>query len=120
VPTAGIVVLSRYWVSSAVARAGTTIGVGYVIENGTGSTQHVLLGASIKPGRVLSWLSSISDPSHDVVATVPPGVSTHIRYFTLSSRLRPGAYDVAWGLRDAATGRRDAIVAAPSALEVRR
>jgi hypothetical protein len=94
--------------------------VGYVIDNGTGRTKRVMLGASIKSGSVLSWLSSISDPAHDVIATVPPGLSTHIRYFTLSTSLRPGTYDVAWGLRDEPSGRRDAVVAAPEALIVRR
>ena len=56
---------------------------------------------------------SISDPSHDVVAVVPPGISQHVRYFTLSPGLRAGAYDIAWGLRNPSTGSRVALVAAP-------
>ena len=57
---------------------------------------------------------------HDVVAIAPPGVSTHLRYFTLASSLRPGAYDVGWGLRDAATGQSVAFLAAPGTLRVMR
>jgi hypothetical protein len=89
-----------------------------VIDNHTGRTVHIMLGASIKASRVLSWASSLSDPGHDVVAAVSPGVSTHYRYFTLASTLRPGAYDIAWGLRDARSGERDALAAADAALRV--
>jgi hypothetical protein len=119
-PTSGTVSLDRYWVGSPSARRGNIISIGYVIDNGTGRTQRIMLGASIKSARSLSWFSSISDPSHDVVAIVPPGVSTHIRYFTLPYGLRPGSYDVAWGLRDAATGNRDALVTAALSLRVTR
>jgi hypothetical protein len=112
------VTLARYWVGSLRAHRGETIEVGYVVDNETGRTVHVMLGASIKADRVLSWSSSISDPGHDVIAAVPPGVSTHYRYFTLSSALRPGPYAVAWGLRDVRSGQRDALVATNAALRV--
>jgi hypothetical protein len=78
-----------------------------------------MLGASVKSNRSLSWAGgSFSDPSRDVIATVPPGISTHIRYFAIPPGIHPGTYDVAWGLRDAATGQRDALVAASSVLRV--
>jgi hypothetical protein len=93
--------------------------VGYVIENGTGHTRRIMLGASIKATRVMSWVSgSIADPPHDIIAIAPPGVSTHLRYFTLPVGVRPGPYDVAWGLRDPASGGREALVFAPGALRV--
>lgn len=119
-PTAGIVTLTRYWVGSPQARTGTTISVGYVIDNATGRTERISLGASLKSSRVLSWGRSLSDPAHDVTATVPPGISTHIRFFTLPAGLRPGAYDIAWGLRNAVSGERVALVAAGGSLTVER
>jgi hypothetical protein len=80
-----------------------------------------MLGASIKAARDLSWITAgISDPADDIVATVPPGVSTHLRYFTLPGAARSGAYDVAWGLRDALTGQRLGLVFAPAVLRVTR
>lgn len=119
-PMTGTVALARYWVGSVQARRGQTVEVGYVINNGTGHWARVVLGASIKGTTTLSWVSgSVSDPSHDVVAIVPPGISTHIRYFTLPTGIRPGAYDTAWGLRDARTGRREALVTAPGVLKVK-
>jgi hypothetical protein len=115
------VTLARYWVSTTSAVAGETVSIGYVIDNGTGRAERLELGASIKSDRVLSWLTGqINDPPHDVVAIVPPGVSTHVRYFTLPRGLRSGVYDVAWGLRDATTGQREALVAAAEALRVMR
>lgn len=123
VPTrpSGIFALTRYWVDENVARHGNTIALGYTVDNETGRTMRVMLGASVKPVRAASWVSqSLSDPGHDVVAVVPPGISTHTRYFTLPAGLRPGSYDVAWGLRDAVTGLRAGLVAAPAALQVVR
>jgi hypothetical protein len=115
----GVVTLTNYWVGSTTAHPGTTIAVGYVIDNQTGATAHVELGASVKASSRLSWAAdSISDPSHDVVAVVPPGISRHVRYFTLSSRLPAGSYDIAWGLRNPSTGSRVALVAASDALRV--
>lgn len=116
----GVVALERYWIGTPSARAGTVISVGYVIDNGTGHTARIMLGASLKSSQTVGWIASIADPSHDVVAAVLPGVSTHIRYFTLPSHLRAGAYDIAWGLRNALNGRRDALVFASAALYVAR
>ena len=119
--TTRTVTIARYWVGSTLARGGQTVAIGYVIDNGTGRTARIMLGASIKSARSLSWgASTLSDPAHDVVAIVPPGVSTHLRYFTLPAGVRPGLYDVAWGLRNAATGRRAALVTAGAALRVTR
>jgi hypothetical protein len=118
-PTLGTITLARYWVGTLQVRRGQTISVGYVIDNGTGHTARVLLGASVKATRALSWAgAAVSDPYHDAVAVVPPGISTHVRYFTLPVGIRPGFYDAAWGLRDAATGRRDALVTAAAVLRV--
>jgi len=120
-PTAasGIVSLANYWVGSQVARHGQTISVGYVIDNGTGRTLHLMLGASVKSARTLNWTQgTVSDPYHDVVAIVPPGTSTHVRFFTLPRQLQPGTYDVAWGLRDSTSGSREDLIAARSALHV--
>lgn len=120
-PTTGTVTLTSYWVGNSTAQPGQTVSIGYVIDNGTGHTARITLGASIKSSHVISWLSGqINDPYHDVVAIVPPGVSTHIRYFTLPSRLHAGTYDVAWGLRNAVSGGREALIAAPAALHVSR
>lgn len=121
-PTAGsgVTALTNYWISQTAAARGTTIAVGYTINNGTGHTERVMLGASIKPATVPTWGRSISDPFHDVVAMVPPGVTTHVRYFTLANGLRPGRYDVAWGLRNAANGVPVALVSAPLSLRVER
>jgi hypothetical protein len=116
--TTGTVALARYWVGSQLARGGQTVSIGYVIDNETGQTARVLLGASIKGSRVVAWSASLSDPYHDVVAMVPPGVSTHVRFFTLPPSLQPGMYDVAWGLRSARTGLRDALVTGYAALRV--
>jgi hypothetical protein len=116
--TSGTVTLANYWVATPHARRGQTIAVGFIINNGSGHTLHLMLGASIKSDRVQSWAYSLSDPAHDVVAVVPPGMSTHIRYFTLPSALKAGAYDVAWGLRHAGSGRRAALVAADAVLRV--
>jgi hypothetical protein len=118
---AGTLTLDRYWIGSVEARRGRAITVSYVIDNATGRNQRLMLGVSIKATRALSWLSSsISDPGDDVVATIPPGVSTHVRYFTIPSGTRPGAYDVAWGLRSPVNGERVALVFAPAALRVAR
>lgn len=90
-----------------------------MIDNQTGTTAHIELGASVKASNRLSWAAdSISDPGHDVVAIVPPGISRHVRFFTLGTGLRPGSYDIAWGLRNPSTGSRVALVAAESALRV--
>lgn len=117
--TTGIVTLARYWVGTLRARPGQTIEVGYVIDNQTGHTARISLGASIKGSHYLSWGTSVSDPSHDVVAIAAPGVTTHVRFFTLPTGLSRGVYDVAWGLRDPVTGAREALVAAPGVLRVR-
>jgi hypothetical protein len=118
-PTSGVITLGRYWVSTTSASPGQTVAIGYVIENGTGQTQRIMLGASIKPDRTLNWAQGeIDDPAHDVVAVVPPGETLHTRYFSIPSSLKAGGYDVAWGLRNASTGARVALVAAP-ALTVR-
>jgi hypothetical protein len=115
----GIVTLTNYWVGSASSHPGSTIAVGYVINNQTGATARIELGASVKASSQLSWAQdSISDPDHDVVAVVPPGISQHVRYFTLSPGLRAGSYDIAWGLRNPSTGDRVALVAAAKALRV--
>jgi hypothetical protein len=120
-PTAGTITLNSYWIGTTAARPGTTIAFGYVIDNGTGRTAELMLGASIKSSRTATWVNTtISDPRHDVVATVPPGVTTHTRYFTIPSRLRPGYYDVAWGLRDTATGEPVAVVSSIASLRLRR
>jgi hypothetical protein len=117
-PTTGTVELAQYWIGSTSAQPGSEISVSYVISNGTGHTVRVMLGASVKSTRTLSWTSSIADPSHDVLAIVPPGTSTHLRYFTLPSTLRAGRYDVAWGLKDPVTGGREALTFAPAVLSV--
>ena len=117
----GEVTLANYWVGSSVTRPGTTIAVGYVIDNQTGATARIELGASVKASNQLNWATeSISDPGHDVVAVIPPGISRHVRYFTLRPGLRAGSYDIAWGLRNPSTGSRVALVAAPSALRVQK
>ena len=119
-PTPGTATLARYWVGTAIARPGNTIAIGYVIANDTGHTAHIALGASLKSSHALSWLAGgVNDPEHDVVAIVPPGISTHSRYFTLPPHLRAGYYDVAWGLRDPRTGQRIALVMASAAIRVR-
>jgi hypothetical protein len=118
-PTTGIVTLVRYWVGSPSARPGQTVAMGYVIDNATGHTVRVMLGASLKASASPNWVTgAISDPAHDVVAEVPPGTTTHERFFTLP-RVKRGSYDVAWGLKDASTGGRVALVSAGSALQVR-
>jgi hypothetical protein len=120
VPTTGEVALSNYWVNGQTARSGQTIAIGYLIRNDTGRTERIMLGASLKPRSALSWTAAINDPYHDVVAVVPPGATVHVRYFTLPAGLRPGTYDVAWGLRDAASGRRLGLAFAPSVVTVTR
>jgi hypothetical protein len=120
-PTTGVVTLTNYYVASSTARSGQTVPVVYTIDNQTGSTERIMLGASIKSMRAGAWgAGAINDPAHDVVALVPPGVSTHMRYFTLPARLLPGSYDVGWGLRNASTGQTLAFLAANGALSVVR
>jgi hypothetical protein len=96
------------------------IAIGYVIHNDTGRTERIMLGASLKAQWTPSWSEAINDTYHDVVAIVPPGATVHVRYFTLPAGLRPGEYDVAWGLRDAATGRRLGLAFAPDVVNVTR
>jgi hypothetical protein len=118
---AGTLTLVRYWISSVRTRRGGTNSVSYVIDNATGRTARVMLGATIKATRDLSWISAgISDPADDLIAVVAPGVSAHLRYFTVAAPARPGTYDVAWGLRNAVSGRRVALVFAPAALQITR
>jgi hypothetical protein len=118
-PTTGTVQLASYAVSRSGAAPGTTISVTYTIVNGTGRTERLELGASIKSSRSATWTSGvISDPGHDVVAIVPPGTSTHLRYFTVPSGARSGRYDVGWGLIDASTGHPVAFSASSGALSV--
>lgn len=119
-PTAGTVQLANYWVDSRQARRGQVVAVAYVIDNTTGHVEDISLGASLKARSALSWAAAINDPAHDVVAIVPPGVSTHVRYFTVPRGVHPGAYDVAWGLRNAASGQRVGLVFAPDVLTVTR
>ena len=87
-------------------RPGQLLEVVYFIENTTGATQRVLLGASILPtGLRHAWSTrGINDPRHDLVATVPPGVSLHVRFFEIPRSLSPGSYDVGWGLKTPAGG----------------
>ncbi|HZU14847.1 MAG TPA: hypothetical protein VFB58_18575 [Chloroflexota bacterium] len=118
-PTSGTVTLARYWINATSARRSQAISMGYVVNNGTGRAVRLLLGASIKATRTASWLNSISDPVHDMSVLVRPGVSTYSRPFQLSASLRPGLYDVAWGLRSS-SGARLALVTAPASLTVRR
>jgi hypothetical protein len=119
--TAGILTLSNYWIGQLTAAPGQTIEVGYVVANGTGRTAHMVLGASIKPAHALNWATAtISDPYHDVVATIRPGVTRHYRFFTLPAGMHSGAYDVAWGLRDPSTGARQSLVFAASVLRIIR
>ena len=115
-----MVALSNYWVNSQRAQVGQTIAVGYVIRNDTGKTERIMLGASLKARSAPSWTEAINDPNHDVVAIFPPGATVHVRYFSLPSGLRPGVYDVAWGLRDAETGQRLGLAFAPSVVRVTR
>lgn len=119
-PTTGVVTLARYWVGSQAVRRGRAVAIGYVISNGTGHTVRIFLGASVKLSRFASWSASLSDTADDVVAVVPPGVSTHVRYFAFPARARSGSYDVAWGLRNAASGVREALVTAAGAIVVTR
>jgi hypothetical protein len=118
--TSGTISLSNYWVGSTLAQRGQTVSIGYVIDNGTGQTVRVMLGASVKASSTLSWSASLADPFHDVVAVVPPGATTHVRYFTLPAGLRPGSYDIAWGLRDPATGQREALIFSSGVMRVSR
>lgn len=119
-PTPGTVELARYWVDSRHARSGQIVAIGYVIDNSTGRVERISLGASLKARRALGWGAAINDPAHDVVAVIPPGVSTHLRYFALPKRLHPGPYDVAWGLREARSGQRVGLAFAPAVLTVTR
>lgn len=102
--------LTNYWVAAEKVRRGQIVSFSYVIENPTGAVLHLVLGASIKPRDSRSWTSSISDPYHDVVATILPGKTTHLRYFRVPLNLRPGRYDVAWGLKEPSMGRRVSLV----------
>jgi hypothetical protein len=118
-PTTGTLRLAGYSVSQSGAAPGSTIAVTYTIVNGTGRAERLELGASIKSSRSATWTSGvISDPGHDVVAIVPPGTSTHFRYFTVPSGARAGRYDVGWGLIDASTGQAVAFSQAGGALSV--
>jgi hypothetical protein len=116
----GEVALSNYWVNSQRVQSGQVIAIGYVIRNDTHTTERVMLGASLKARWAASWTDAINDPNHDVVALVPPGATVHVRYFALPPGLRPGKYDVAWGLRDATTGQRLGLAFAPSVVTVTR
>lgn len=115
--TAATVTLTKYWLDQTQAHAGDTITVRYDIENGTGQLMYIGLGVSMKPASARSWISAFIDPAHDVTAAVPPGSSSHTRYFGLPAGLAPGSYDVAWGLKDTG-GRQIAVESAPGVLRI--
>jgi hypothetical protein len=100
-------------------RPGETLSLHYVVDNGSGTTQRAVLGASIKGMGTGSWTTSaISDPPHDVVAILPPGTSVHLRYFRVPLDIAPGRYDVAWGLLSPLTRQRIALVTTNGGLTV--
>ncbi|GAC1470205.1 MAG: hypothetical protein PVSMB7_20680 [Chloroflexota bacterium] len=111
--------LERYWLFPPEARPGRRVTLWYVISNRTGRTVRLILGASIKSSRVPSWMvGSIADRWNEVVATVPPGTTTHMRVFMVPRQIQPGWYDVAWGLRSAVTHIRVALGAKTVALRI--
>lgn len=112
--------IQSYSLDASWVNPGQTVGVRYVIVNNSGRTVDVLLGASLKSSRIAGWGAAINDPSHDIVAAVPPGTSSHLRYFTVPSTLRPGTYDAAWGLKDSNTGAPEALVTSAAAVRVAR
>lgn len=115
--TSDTITLTRYWLGQTSAHPGDTILVEYAVSNGTGRPAQLTLGMSMKASSAPGWGSGFADPSHDVTATVPPGNSTHERYFALPATLAPGGYDVAWGLKDS-TGAQVTVVSATDALHV--
>ena len=117
-PSAIRVALQGYSLDETWVRPGQQVAVRYVITNTSGRTVNVLLGASLKPARSATWSSAVSDSSHDVVASVPPGTTAHLRYFTVPYNLHPGIYDAAWGLKNASTGASEALVTSRAAIRV--
>lgn len=116
-PTSGAATLSKYWLDQTEAHAGDTITVRYDIQNGTGRLMYIGLGVSMKPSSSPSWISAVTDPAHNVTAAVPPGTSSHTRYFTLPSGMASGSYDVAWGITDS-SGRQIDVDSSPGALRI--
>lgn len=112
--------IQSYSLDASWVRPGQTVAVRYAIVNNSGRTVDVLLGASLKPSRIAGWGAAINDPSHDIVAAVPPGTSYHLRYFTVPPTLRAGTYDAAWGLKAASTGAPEALVTSAAAIRVAR
>jgi hypothetical protein len=113
---AAVPILKNYWVGASHVHRGQTISFDYVIDNPRNTVVRLWLGASLKPNSEKSWAQAISDPPHDVVATVAPGTTIHLRYFTVPASLHTGIYDLAWGLRDVNTGQRVELVVAHGAL----
>lgn len=117
-PTPGTIRIVNYWIGRRTVRRGELLSLSYVLDNETGGTLRLWLGASIMPATGRNWLTqSLSDRSHDVIATIPPGITTHLRYFLIPPRAPAGLYDVAWGL---STLSRQSVtfVAAPRLLSI--
>jgi hypothetical protein len=81
-------------VSPALVAPGSNIVVSYRISNSGGSSLSVGLGCSIRKSGTPTW---ISDEPGDLYRSVPPGVSTQTRAFTIPGDAH-GSYDVAWGI----------------------
>ncbi len=114
----GSIRLTNYWINRRSITVGELLALTYVIDNTTGMTARVWLGASLMPASDHNWAAdAINDQMHDVVAVAPPGLSTHLRYFTVRRGLHIGLYDVAWGLLSL-THRPLALVTVPEELAV--
>jgi M6 family metalloprotease-like protein len=84
--------------TTGVAGTATNATLRYVITNNSGSTQSVMLGAT------LSGVQALSDPSGDAVVSVAPGTAGYTRTFALTPGAPSGIYNLSlglWGTRSA-------------------
>lgn len=106
VPTpGGSVVILNSWgpVGGQTFNAGSSFSMSYTIRNTTGSSTSVRLVGQIAPSGQEGF-GAIDDITNQVTVTVPTGVSTFSRNFTVPSTASAGSYDVIWTLVNPSNG----------------
>jgi hypothetical protein len=97
-PPSGSITLLSASAEQTAPTAGSSVTLDYRVENDTGSSAQVFLGATIysDPDG-----TSIDDPADDAVVTAQPGVNVYQRQFVFPSTAS-GSYDLLVSLDDAA------------------
>ena len=94
-PYGNDVIITAYSLKPSAAKTGTTIAVNYTIK--ASRRAIVALGCSIQKVGATIWTN---DSDNDRVINLDVGSASYSRKFTLPTELRPGKYNVAWGIWD--------------------